>query len=157
MGGGHSAPKSSQHNGVDIHTTTGAHSINTYSNIHSDGGNTNQHATASGAKVKVGVTANIVPALMNLEANTVMYMVKDDACLEFQIQDSLVSAAKAHGLISGSCGYNGWINYDSSFTQNVKVGAHVLNLPVTQWSHAGLMNLCDGSNCNKMGMVVLLI
>lgn len=64
MGGGHSAPVSNQHNGVAITTNTGAHSVNSYSNIHSNGGNINQTSTAKGSKTTVDVKATVVPALL---------------------------------------------------------------------------------------------
>ena len=172
MGGGQSTPSSSQHNGVDIHTTSGAYSVNTYDHISSGGGNTSQTSKATGSTT--GVTADVtapIPALMNLydmglmnlEASTTMYMVKDDVCNEVEIHDSFTAAAQAHGLVAGSCAHNGWTVKGKTFTKDVQVGAHVFHLPVTQWSHAGLMNLCSGGGpaseggCNQMGMVILLI
>ena len=66
MGGGSSKPVSNQSNGVAITTNTGAHSVNSYSNIHSNGGDATQTGTSTGAGVTANVTANVTPALQNL-------------------------------------------------------------------------------------------
>ena len=81
MGGGQSSPSSSEHNGVNIVTNTGAHSCNSYSNISSGGGNTNQSSSATGAGVTAGVTAN-VGALQELMPAMAMYTTAYGGCVQ---------------------------------------------------------------------------
>tara|TARA_B110000285_G_C14731628_1_gene426719 strand:+ start:122 stop:421 length:300 start_codon:yes stop_codon:yes gene_type:complete len=98
MGGGQSHPVSDQHNGVDITTCTGAYSVNTYSNIHSGGGNTDQHSSAGGSSTTVGIKANIIPALMNLSGcaaatDSAVYLLSNGVCLQsFVTNDLLITA-----------------------------------------------------------------
>ena len=83
MGGGQSSPSSSEHNGVNIVTNTGAHSCNSYSNISSGGGNTSQSASSTGAGVTAGVTANVAPALLQeLMPAMTMYTTAYGGCVQ---------------------------------------------------------------------------
>ena len=111
MGGGSSKPSSTQSNGVDIHTTSGANSVNTYNNITSGGGSTTQGATSTGSTT--GVTANVtapIPALMNLDADalTSMYKVNGVVCNQIELGGPLVSALYSHGYLNGTCAYHGY-------------------------------------------------
>ena len=117
-------------------------------------------ALYSKGNISSGVTANIISNVVPHDGPTTMYMVKDDVCNEVQVtSDSIdsIDSISAHVLVAGSCAHNGWTVKEQTYYMDVNVGNGVILLPVTQWYHAGLMNLCDGSNCNKMGMVILLI
>ena len=86
-----------------------------------------------------------------------MYLAQDDVCLQVQIHDSFIDAAKSHGLKAGTCADNGWTVQGKSFQKTVEYKGIDHTLDVTQYSHGGLMNLCYRQDCNQMKIAIVLI
>ena len=92
--------------------------------------------------------------LQNLEATvdkTMMYTVKDDACFQYEVSDLYTSIAMTEGSVSGTCAINaGFVVKGKSFKHDGEYKGHAYTTMVTEYNHAGLQELCDGSDCNQM-------
>ena len=90
--------------------------------------------------------------LQNLEAGyTTMYNVKADACYQYPVNNMFINHAMTMGSVAGDCARNaGFQVKGATHTQPGEYMGHHYSVEVTEYTHAGLQELCDGSDCNQM-------